>query len=447
MTQTDSPSGAREVDTLIHPEWLLPMVPERRVLERHSVAVEGQRIVAVLPRAEAAGRFRARREFSLDGHALLPGLINAHGHAPMTLLRGYADDMPLMPWLHERIWPAEAKWVSEDFVYDGACLAIAEMLLAGITTFSDMYFFPEQVGRAAQESRMRVQLASPVLDFPTVWARDADEYIHKVTQLKDDFRKSDYVRVAFGPHAAYTVSEAPLRKISMLADELDIPIHIHLHENDHEVEEAMQRYGLRHVQRLEGLGLLSPRLQAVHLTQLNAREIELLAENGVHAVHCPASNLKLASGTCPVAELLDQGVNLCLGTDGAASNNDLDIFQEMRLAALVGKGAAADAAAVDAWTVLRMATLNGARALGLEEQLGSVEPGKYADLVAVDLDRLNSRPVYDPASSLVYSASAGQVSHVWVGGQLNVEDRKLRTLDAAYLMDRAQEWADRITAD
>src|SRR5690606_5499431 len=437
---TDTAGQAREnpaeADALIHARWLLPMTEAGLVLHGHSLAVNGQRVAAILPTAEAERRFRARREYRLDSHALLPGLINAHGHAPMTLLRGFADDMALQPWLEERIWPAEGRWVSREFVLDGARLAIAEMLLGGVTCFSDMYFFPDAVAEAALDARMRVQLAAPVFDFPTVWADNAGEYITKATRLNDDYKKSQYVSVAFGPHAAYTVSEEPLRKIAALAEEMDIPIHTHLHENAPEVDEAFRRHGGRHIARLEAFGLLSPRLQAVHMTQLGEREMDLLADTGVHVVHCPASNLKLASGFCPVGALQARGVNVCLGTDGAASNNGLDLFAELRLAALLGKGVAGDAASVGAWQALAMATRNGARALGLDDCLGSLEVGKFADLCAVDLDRPNTRPVYDPCSTLAYSANSAQVSHVWVGGQLNVENGELRGLDMAYLMDK-----------
>ncbi|MDT8397672.1 MAG: TRZ/ATZ family hydrolase [Pseudomonadales bacterium] len=438
------PSGALEADTVIHARWIIPMTRQGIILSHHSLIIKNRKIAAIVPTSEAKSRYQARYEYQLDSHALIPGLINAHGHAPMTLFRGYADDMPLHPWLQQRIWPAESKWVSEDFVSDGGRLAIAEMLLGGTTCFSDMYFFPDQVARVALEARIRVQLASPVLDFATVWAQNADEYIHKVTLLNDTYRDNEFINVAFGPHATYTVSDAPLKKISMLADELDLPVHMHVHENAQEITDALRGGGARPLQRLEQLGLLSQRLQCVHMTQLDDADIELLLKNAVNVVHCPASNLKLASGLCPVARLLEAGVNVSLGTDGSASNNDLDMFSEMRLAALLGKAIANDAAAISAWQALGMATINGARSLGLDEHIGSLAPDKYADVVAVDLDRINSHPVYDPVSTLVYSSAASQVTHVWVGGHLNVEQRKLTTLDESSLLRNARQWAKKI---
>ncbi len=443
---SENPAGPWEADTVIHARWLLPMSVEGQILQHHALVIRQGRIIAILPSADASQRFNGSQEYHLEHHAVIPGLINAHGHAAMTLFRGYADDMALQAWLEQRIWPAESQWVSEDFVALGSKLAMAEMLLAGTTCFTDMYFFPDQVAKAAIEARMRVMLAAPVLDFPTVWAADANEYIRKATALHDTYRNDPLVHTAFGPHAPYTVSDEPLRKISMLADELDIPIHMHVHENAREVEDALAATGERPLQRLERLGLLSQRLQCVHMTQLSVEDLWLLRANAVNVVHCAASNLKLASGLCPVAELLDAGINVCLGTDGAASNNDLDLFSEMRLTALVGKTVANDASRLPAWQVLAMATRNAARAMGMEEYLGTLETGKLADVVAVDLAYPNTQPVHDPVSTLVYSAQSRQVSHVWVGGQLNVREGKLTTLDTPSLMRDTQQWGDRIQA-
>jgi 5-methylthioadenosine/S-adenosylhomocysteine deaminase len=441
---TTQPSPADTADYLLHPRWLLPMTGATRVLENHSLAIAGARIVAIGPRAELQQQYTAAREIELERHALLPGLVNAHGHAPMALLRGFADDLPLQPWLEQKIWPAEARWVSEEFVAAGARLAIAEMLLSGTTTFSDMYFFPEQVAKAAQAAGIRVQLACPILDFPTAWGRDAEEYISKTTRLHDEYRNHERIRVAFGPHAPYTVSDAPLLKIAMLAEELDIGIHMHIHENAREISDALQQSGLRPLTRLKQLDFLGPRLQGVHLTQLEPEEIRLLAELGVHAVHCPSSNLKLASGFCPVTELLRAGVCVALGTDGAASNNTLDLFAEMRLAALLEKGRSGDASALPAWQALQLATINGARALGLDDSIGSLEAGKLADLIAVDLDSAGSQPVYDPVSSLVYSCNSSQVTHSWVHGQLLLEERQLTRMDLPAITRDAQAWRQRI---
>lgn len=415
------------------------------VLTGHSIAIAGSRIVAIAPAADIAARFHARTEYRLDTHAVMPGLINAHGHAPMTLLRGYADDMPLQPWLEQLIWPAETRVLSESYVAAGARLAIAEMLLGGTTCFTDMYFFPDQVALAATEAGMRVQLACPVFDFPTAWARDADDYITKAHRLHDQYRNSELVDIAFGPHAPYTVSDAPLRKVAYLADELDVSIHIHLHENAQEISDALRTTGKRPLARLKELDLLSPRLQCVHMTQLEDAELAVLAAHGVHVVHCPSSNLKLASGFCRTQALMDAGVNVALGTDGSASNNRLDMFGELRLAALLAKGVSDDARAIPALTALKMATLHGARALGIDEDAGSIEVDKLADLIAVDLAHPNTQPVYDPVSTLAYSAQASQVTHVWVHGQLLVADGALTRLDEQQLLADAGRWGEQIS--
>jgi len=437
-------SEAFSADTLIHPRWLVPMTEKGLVLTGHSLAIKDAEIVAVGPTETLKNACQASEETSLDNHVLIPGLINAHGHSPMTLFRGFADDMPLQPWLEEKIWPAESKWVSEEFVRDGAALAIAEMLRSGTTAFTDMYFFPEEVAKVALEANIRVQLAAPILDFPTVYARDAEEYIHKTTDLNDRYKNSEHVQVAFGPHAPYTVSDAPLQKISTLANELEIPIHIHLHENAREIAEAIKNTGQRPLARLEALGLLSQLLQCVHVTQLLDDEITLLADAGVTIVHCPASNANLASGLCRTQAILDAGINLVLGTDSAASNNELNMINEMRMAALFGKAGSDNAAATSAWDVLAMATVNGAQALGRGDQLGMLAPGRLADCVAVDLDTLNCQPVFDPVSTLVYSAQGNQVSHVWVNGKLSLEQGRLVHMDERDLLPRARDWAGKI---
>jgi 5-methylthioadenosine/S-adenosylhomocysteine deaminase len=417
-----------------------------KVLEGHSLALAGSRIVAVGPTAELQAAHPFAQEIPLPTHAVLPGLINAHTHSPMTLLRGYADDLPLQPWLEQKIWPAENQIMSEEYAYDGSLLAIAEMLLGGTTTFTDMYFFADQTARAADACGIRAQLASPVFDFPTAWGSDPDDYIAKATRLHDRYRNHERIDVLFGPHAPYTVSDAPLHKLAMLAEELDTGIHIHLHENATEIAQALSSHGMRPLQRLQQLDLLSPRLQAVHMTQLNHADIELLAAHKVNVVHCPASNMKLASGICPVRDLLDAGVNVALGTDGCASNNSLDMFADLKLAALLAKSATGDAAAVNAWQTLAMATRNGALALGRDHDLGTLETGKLADLIAIDLAQVNTQPVYDPASTLVYSAQRSQVSHVWVHGQLLVQNHRLTRLDLDDCLERARRWAHDIAA-
>ena len=434
----------QSADTLVEGRWVIPVEPEGVVLEQHTVVVAGGRIEAILPHARARSAYTANHTVQLREHVLMPGLVNAHTHAGMTLMRGIADDLPLMRWLEEHIWPVESRWVSDEFVRDGTTLAVAEMLRGGTTCFNDMYFYPGDAGRAAAAAGMRCVVGMIVLDFPTVWAGGADEYLARATEVHDEFRSQALVDTAFAPHAPYTVSDEPLERVRVLADELDVPVHIHLHETPGEVESAVAERGVRPFARLDGLGLVSPRLMAVHMTELDCDEIDRLAECGAHVVHCPESNLKLASGFCPVAKLVAAGVNVALGTDGAASNNDLDMIQEMRTASLVAKAVARDATAVPAHRAIAMATIAGARALGKDDAIGSLVPGKAADMIAVDLGAIESQPVYDAASQVVFSASRRQVSDVWVAGRALVRDGALLTVDEVRVIERAKHWRRRI---
>jgi 5-methylthioadenosine/S-adenosylhomocysteine deaminase len=440
LPMTDLPA---EIDLLIAPRWLVPVIPAGVVLEEHALAVHQGRIVAILPK-QAAASIRAREVRELPSHVLIPGLVNAHGHAAMSLFRGMSDDLPLMTWLNEHIWPTEARWVNENFIRCGTELAIAEMLRGGTTCFADMYFHPETAAQAALDSGIRAQIAFPIIDHPIPGARDASEGISKGLRLHDQVKGSGLVGVAFGPHAPYTVGDESLRRIRTLADELDLPIHMHVHETAFEVEESIRQYGMRPLQRLHQLDLLTPRLQAVHMTQLDAADLALISELGISVVHCPESNLKLASGFCPVHRLLEAGVNVALGTDGAASNNDLDMLGEMRTAALLAKGVAGEPTAVDAHVALRMATLGGAQALCLGDEIGSLEVGKAADMVAVDLSGIASQPVYHPVSQLLYTCGASQVSDVWVRGREKVRNGQLRGLDQTRLLSEARQWAHQI---
>jgi 5-methylthioadenosine/S-adenosylhomocysteine deaminase len=432
------------VEQIVHTRWLIPVDPADVVLQHHSVAIEAGRIRAIAPRSEIGARFCSRREIDLPTHVLMPGLVNAHGHAAMTLLRGLADDHALMDWLQHYIWPAETRWVSSEFVATGANLAIAEMLAGGTTCFSDMYFFPDAVADCAIASGIRAQIAFPILEHPSTWANDADEYLAKGLQVRDRYKANPRLSFAFGPHAPYTTSDRTLARVATLAAELDAPVHMHLHETDAEIRTSIAEHGVRPIERLQRLQLLSPRFQAVHMTHVAATDLALLKRHGMQVVHCPSSNLKLAAGFCPLRSLLDAGVTVALGTDGAASNNSLDLFAEMRLAALLAKGSSGDPTALSAHAALRMATLSGAQALGLNDRIGSIEPGKDADLIAIDMDRIECRPMYDPHSSLVYNPSAASVSHSWVEGRLLLEQRRLLSIDTDDLRERASHWQDRI---
>ncbi len=434
----------QSIDALLHCRWIIPVEPEGVVLEDHSLAMHEGRILAILPTEEAVRRYDPVQAFDLDRHALIPGLVNAHTHAAMTLFRGLADDLPLMTWLQDHIWPAEAQWIAPNFVHEGTRLAIAEMLRGGTTCFNDMYFFPDEAARVARQTGIRAVIGMILIDFPTAWAEDAGDYLHKGLALHEETLHDPLVTTVFAPHAPYTVSDAPLERIRTLAEELDTIVHMHVHETAFEVQQARDNDGMRPIERFDRLGLLGPRLLAVHATQLDDDEIALLAARGVHVVHCPESNLKLASGFCPVQRLVDAGVGVALGTDGAASNNDLDMLSEMRTAALLAKAVAGDASALPATRALRMATLEGARALGLGDETGSLEPGKLADLTAIDLDAIETQPVYHPISQIVYAASRQQVTDVWVGGRHLLNDRRLTTIDEASCRAELAAWQARI---
>lgn len=436
----------QKVDLIIHAGWVIPVVPREVTWEDFSVVVDQGQILAVLARAECEAEYTADEVVERPDCALIPGLVNAHTHASMTLLRGYADDLPLMKWLNEYIWPAEAKWVDERFIEFGTELAVLEMVRGGTTCFNDMYFFPDVTARVARNAGIRASVGMIVIDMPTVWAQDADEYLHKGMQVHDQFRHEKRIHTAFAPHAPYTVSDQPLERIRMYADELDVQIHMHIHETEHEVQESVAQFGVRPLERLDRIGLLSPRLQAVHLTQLLPGEIETLADRGVHAVHCPQSNMKLASGASPVAALREAGVNLAVGTDGASSNNDLDMFAEMQSAALMAKHQSGAAEAFSAAQALEAATLGGARALALDALFGSIEPGKSADLVCVDLKQAATWPVYNPVAQVVYAASRDQVSDVWVEGECLLSMGEPCKMNEEYILDAAQELAAQISA-
>lgn len=426
-------------DVALDATWILPVAPRGRVYRDCSLLIKGDNILAIVPSHQVDERFEVRQHVALPNQLLMPGLVNCHGHSAMTLLRGFADDLPLDTWLQKHVWPAENRLVNEDFVADGARLAIGEMLLSGTTCFSDMYFFPEVTAQVAHEAGIRTQLFFPLLDFANNWSRDAADALHKGLKLRDTYRSHPLINVGFGPHAPYTLSDASLQKIATYAEELQAPVQIHLHETAAEVEKAVADTGQRPIERLENIGLLGPLTQCVHMTQVTASDIERLTANGAHVIHCPESNMKLASGACPVAGLLDAGVNVALGTDGAASNNDLDMLAETRTAALLAKLTSGNPAAVDAATAIELATLNGAKALGQDDRLGSLEAGKQADVIAVDLSALGTLPVHQPLSQLVYS-NAARVKNVWVAGRQLVRDSQLTTISAEALRVAAGKW-------
>ena len=442
MTETN----AITVDNLIFARWIIPVRPANTTLENYAIAIRQSKIVDILPAEQARETYQADSIVELNDHVLTPGLINAHGHAAMTLFRGMADDYPLYEWLEQHIWPAEKQWVDEQFVFDGSQLAIAEMLRCGTTCFSDMYFFPEQTAKAATQAGIRAQLSFPVFDFPSAWGLGPDDYINKGLQLRDDVKHNDKIDIVFGPHAPYTVSDEPIKRVATLAAELDINIQIHVHETQQEIDDALAATGKRPLQRLDELGLLTPRTQLVHMTALSDDDIARVKRAGSHVITCPESNLKLASGFCPVQSLLDAGINVALGTDGAASNNDLDMFGEMRTAALLTKAVAGNPAALPDWQALEIATLSGAKALGLDHKIGSLEVGKEADIIAIDLSAIEQQPVYQPVSQLVYSSCGHRVSHSWIKGQCVMSDRQLSHMDLHDIANKAQHWHNKISS-
>lgn len=433
-----------QVDSLIHAAWVVPVEPRNVVLPQHCIVIDQGRIVAVLPSSEAKSLYQAQQQIDLPQHVVCPGLVNLHSHSAMSLLRGLADDLTLQTWLQQHIWPAEAKHVRDEFVEDGTLLAIVEMLRGGTTCVNDMYFYPEATARALLTAGMRGTIGAAILEFPTAYASNAGEYIHKALAARDNYRHEPLLQFALAPHAPYTVSDSTFEQIVTLAEQLQMPVHMHIHETAQEVHDSQQQYGMRPLARLKQLGLLTPDFVGIHAVHLEQSEIELLAQHACHIAHNPSSNMKLASGIAPVTAMLAAGVNIGIGTDSAASNNRLDMFTEMRSTALLAKVQSARADAVPAWQALEMATLGGAKALGQAHLYGSLLPGKQADLIAVSLNQAETRPCYDPLSHLVYCVERQQVSDVWIGGRQIMAQRQLNSINVEQIVAKANWWRDKI---
>ena len=441
-----NPSNLSSVaDLVIHPKWIVPVVPQGQVLTDHSVVVSDGRITRIEPTAEAQ-RIQASEHLHLPSQVLLPGLINAHGHGAMTLFRGIADDAPLLSWLQDHIWPLEAEFVSEAFVRDGTDLALLDLVMGGTTTFSDMYFFPDVTAQRADLAGLRAQLVFPVIDVATAWASDSEACLEKGLALRDEYRDHALIQVGIGAHSTYSVPESTLHKIATLVHELDAPLQIHLHETQAEIDMALEAHGERPISVLNRLGLLGPRTQCVHMTALSDDDIELLSSTNSHVIHCPRSNMKLASGISPVDRLLKAGVNVALGTDGAASNNRLNMLAELQMAALLAKLESLEATALPATRALELATMGGARALGLEKTIGSIEPGKAADLIALDLSQPHTQPLNNIISHVVYATSGSELTHSWVAGQPLVRDGQPVTLTPADISARVARWPEKFKA-
>jgi len=445
-THTDPPKA---VDLAILSRWVAPVIPRGQVLEDTAVVVDGGKIIDLLPDTQLDAHYQPAQTVNLAEHVLIPGLINLHTHAGMTLMRGLADDLPLMQWLNDHIWPAERKVISERFVADSTLLGCAEMLSGGVTCFNEMYFYPEAAAEAVLQAGIRANLGLIILEFPTSYAHDVDDYLQRGLSARDQWRGEDLLRASLAPHAPYTISDETFSKVLTYADQLGIGIHTHIHETQDEIAHSKAQHGVRPLQRLANLGLLAPNLVAAHCVHMQEDEMHLLAEHGCHVAHCPASNLKLASGIAPVAQLLEKGVNTGIGTDGAASNNRLDMFAEMRLAALLAKGTSGRADVLPAAQALEMATLNAARALCMDERVGSIERGKMADLVAVRIADPEVLPCFDPISHLVYVAGREHVSHVWVAGELRYQKLAgqngiYANIEPAELKEIIEEWQTKL---
>ncbi len=432
-------------ETIIHGKWVIPVEPHDVVYENYAVVIKDGKIIETIDSAKALQKYTGQNHIHKSKHAILPGFINCHCHSPMSLLRGYADDLALMDWLQHYIWPAEKKWVSESFVFDGSCLAIAEMLRSGVTCFNDMYFFPHITAKAAVQTGMRSVIGLPIITFANPWASDEDDCFAKNVEIFNAFQQEPLLTFTMAPHSIYATSEAGIMRVAEFADQHNLPIHMHVHETDDEVQQSLQTTKQRPLARLHKMNITSSRLLAVHMTQVNEADHEIIAASGSHIIHCPSSNLKLASGFCPAQRFVQAGVNVAFGTDGAASNNNLDMLEELQLASILAKAVANEPTAIDAAQTLRMATYNGAQALGLGEMTGSLEVGKAADIIAIDLEQLESQPVYHPVSQIVYTASREQVTDVWVNGKHLLADRQLTTLDEHELIAKAKQWGDKIS--
>lgn len=432
------------IDTLILARWVIPVEPHNIYHDNYAIAIHQGCIVDILPHDAAKAQYHATQTIDLPEHAILPGFINAHTHSPMTLLRGLADDLALMDWLNGHIWPAEKAWLNESFVRDGTELALAEMIRCGTIGFNEHYFHHDVIADVAEKAGMRARIGILVLESVDVGKTSAQDLIDKGLPFIEKYLHHDTIQVSLAPHAPYTVADASLLRIKEIAEKYGLPIHMHVQETTFEVTQETEKHQKRPLKRLHDLGLLSSRFQAVHMTQINDEDMAILLATGTTIVHCPESNLKLASGFCPVARLLKAGVTVALGTDGAASNNDLDILAEMRTAALLGKPVAQTGTAVSAADALRMATLNGAKALQWDKVTGSLEIGKSADIIAINLHALNTQPVYNPISQIVYAANAHQITDVWVKGRALMSNRTLTTLDESAILAKVGEWQARI---
>ncbi len=433
----------QNIDMIIHARWILPMSADPAVLENHSIAIAGERIVGILPTGIAKQQWRAAQELQRHDHVIMPGLVNAHAHTPCNLFRGLADDLPLMDWLKNHIWPAEGLILNPESVADFMYMAILELLRGGVTCFCDHFFFHDTAAKVVKETGVRANIALWIGNVPTVWGKNEAEYFAKAENTLNASTPDPRISWSLGPHSPYMVTPEAFKKIKNLSEQFNIPIHLHLHETQAEIDESLAKYGKRPIEWLNELGLISPKLIGIHMTQLTPQEIELVAASGMSIVHCPESNLKLASGFAPIHELLSAGVNVAIGTDGAGSNNDLDMFGELQTAALLCKGLSRSPTALPAYQALQMATIQGAKAFGLDHEIGSLESGKVADIISVDLSSYLTQPVYNPISHLAYAVNRLQVSDVWVAGKQLLNKGEFTEMDPQEIIRKSQHWVEK----
>lgn len=430
------------VNSLIHSKYIVTMTGT--VLPNSSLAIDQGKIIAILPQAEIKKRYTALMEYDLPEHVVMPGLVNAHTHLSMNLMRGLADDLKLHDWLQKHIWPAEAAVISPEFVKEGVLLAMAELIRGGVTCFSDGYFYMDELAEVVDQVGMRGVLAESFFKFNTPWTPNAEVAFARTEKLMAFCKNSPTVYPAIFPHAPYSTDLALLEKISTFAKKHGLLIHTHLLESKMEIDECLQEHGKRPVRHWHDLGLIGSSTVAAHMTHVNEEDLAIILAAGASVVHCPESNMKLASSILPVQKLLDMGINVCLGTDGAASNNDLDMFGEMKSATFLSKISTDNPESLNAETVLKMATINGAKALNLDRETGSIEVGKQADIIAVDFNTIETQPCYNPVAQLVYATPRSQVTHVWVNGRILLEKRRLITIDETEVLKKTQYWQSKL---
>ena len=433
------------VDKIIRPKWILPIMPDNQVIENSSLIIKAGKILEICSREDEKERYSSKEIYHLPGHAVLPSFVNCHTHLAMSYYRGLGDDLPLMEWLNNYIWPAEAATVSESLVFDGTQHALIESIRSGVGCVNDHYFFMPKVVDALRSAGLRGVVSNCLLHFGTPWAPTLSHCFAEAEHLFKYTQNDKLIHSAYGPHSPYGTDDDSMQQVTESAEKRGAKIHIHLHESEHEiVEYKKQNEGLSPIEKFHQKGWLNSRMIAVHMTQITDHEIDLVYQSEASIVHCPESNMKLASGVAPIQKMINKGINVALGTDGAASNNDLDMIGEMRSAAFLAKVSTMNSSNLSAETVLRMATYNGAKALGLENEIGSLEIGKSADIIAIDLNMPETQPVYNPISQIVYAASRDQVSHMWVAGNNIMQNRKILTIDEKTIIDNSQAWADKI---